>query len=59
MPDGIDLKELRKLNRDLREFRPDKALKKSLKLAGELIAQRRGVIADKRHRPAAETLGHA
>lgn len=38
MADGIDLREYRKLTRDLKAFKPDKQLKKTLKVAGELIA---------------------
>lgn len=38
MADGIDLKEFRKLTKDLKEFKPDKQVKKALKMAGELIA---------------------
>jgi hypothetical protein len=38
MADGIDLRELRRLNKDLKDFKPDKQLKKTLKLAGQLIA---------------------
>lgn len=36
--DGIDLKEFRKLTRDLKAFKPGKQLKKTLKGAGDLIA---------------------
>ncbi len=38
MADGIDLKEFRKLTRDLKAFKPDKEVKKALKLAGQLVA---------------------
>lgn len=36
--DGIDLREFKKLTRDLKAFKPDKQVKKALKVAGELIA---------------------
>ena len=38
MADGIDLREFKKLTKDLKDFKPDKQVKKALKLAGELIA---------------------
>lgn len=37
--DGIDLKEWRKFNRDLKGFKVDKQTKKALKTAGQLIAE--------------------
>lgn len=39
MADGIDLREFRKFTRDLKAFKPDKQLKKTLKMAGNLIAE--------------------
>ena len=33
-----DLREFKRLTRDLKEFKPDKQLKKTLRMAGELIA---------------------
>lgn len=42
--DGIDLREFKKLTRDLKSFKPDKALKKTLRLAGQLIAEDARVI---------------
>ncbi len=38
MSDGVDLKEFKKLTKDLKDFKPDKQVKKALKMAGELIA---------------------
>ncbi len=38
MADGIDLREFKRLTRDLKAFKPDKQVKKTLKVAGELIA---------------------
>lgn len=38
MADGIDLREFKRLTRDLKAFKPDKQLKKALRTAGELIA---------------------
>ena len=39
MADGIDLREFRKLTRDLKAFKPDKQVKKALRMAGTLIAE--------------------
>ncbi len=36
--EGVDTKELRKLTKDFKEWKPDKALHKMLRVAGELIA---------------------
>lgn len=36
--DGLDLKEFRKLTRDLKSFNPDKQVHKALRTAGQLIA---------------------
>jgi hypothetical protein len=37
--EGVDLKEFRQLTRDLKSFKPDKQLKKTLRVAGGLIAE--------------------
>lgn len=44
MADGIDLREFRKLTRDLKDFKPDKQVKKALRTAGLLIADDAGRI---------------
>lgn len=44
MADGIDLREFRKLTRDLKGFKPDKQVKKALKMAGQLIADDARII---------------
>jgi hypothetical protein len=37
--EGVDLKEFRQLTRDLKRFKVDKPLKKTLRAAGQLIAE--------------------
>lgn len=42
---GVDTKQLRQLSRNLRGFKPDKALKKTLRTAGKLVAEDAKVLA--------------
>lgn len=37
--EGLDLKEFHQLTRDLKGFKPDKQVKKALRLAGQVIAE--------------------
>jgi hypothetical protein len=43
--EGVDTKELRKLTKDFHDWKPDKALHKALRVAGELIADDARAIA--------------
>jgi hypothetical protein len=42
---GVDTKELRRLSKNLRGFKPDKALKKTMREAGKLVAEDAKVLA--------------
>ncbi len=46
MADGIDLREFKKLTRDLKAFKPDKQIKKNLRQAGLLIADDAKALVD-------------
>lgn len=54
--EGVDTKELRQLTKDFRGWKPDKALHKSLRVAGQLIADDARVLLEGKSKSIPPTL---